>query len=61
LTAREREVAELVAQGRTNKAIGEQLFISESTVKVHVRHILRKLNAEKRAEIAARIAGSQNS
>jgi DNA-binding CsgD family transcriptional regulator len=56
LTRREVEVAELVTHGHTNRAIAERLFISESTVKVHVRHILRKLKARKRAEIAARIA-----
>jgi LuxR family transcriptional regulator, maltose regulon positive regulatory protein len=55
LTEREVEVAGLVAHGHTNRAIAERLFISESTVKVHVRHILRKLNANKRAEIAARV------
>ncbi len=56
LTEREVEVAQLVALGHTNRAIAERLFISESTAKVHVRHILRKLNAHKRAEIAARVA-----
>jgi ATP/maltotriose-dependent transcriptional regulator MalT len=55
LTERELEVADLVAHGHTNRAIADRLFISESTVKVHVRHILRKLNASKRAEIAARV------
>lgn len=56
LTKREVEIAELVALGLTNRAIGDRLFISESTVKAHVRHILGKLNARKRAEIAARVA-----
>ena len=56
LTQREVEIAELVGFGLTNGAIAARLFISESTVKVHVRHILRKLNASKRAEIAARVA-----
>lgn len=56
LTEREVEVAELVAHGHTNRAIAERLFISESTVKVHVQHILEKLNARRRTEIAARVA-----
>jgi ATP/maltotriose-dependent transcriptional regulator MalT len=56
LTRREVEVAELVSYGLTNRAIGDRLYISESTVKVHVQHILRKLHASKRAEIAARVA-----
>ena len=57
LTQRELEVAHLVSRGYTNRMIAEALFISESTVKVHVRHILDKLNARSRAEVAARIAG----
>jgi LuxR family transcriptional regulator, maltose regulon positive regulatory protein len=54
LTLREWEVADLVAQGQTNQEIADRLFISLSTVKVHIRHILKKLNARTRAEIAAR-------
>jgi DNA-binding NarL/FixJ family response regulator len=56
LTPRELEVARLVARGHTNRMIGEALYISDSTVKVHVRHILDKLGARSRAELAARIA-----
>jgi ATP/maltotriose-dependent transcriptional regulator MalT len=56
LTARERQVAGLVAKGYTNQAIAEQLYISPSTAKVHVRHILEKLGARSRAELAARLA-----
>ena len=55
LTRREVEVLELMAQGRTNAAIGAQLVISEGTVKQHVKHILRKLRAENRAEAVARL------
>jgi DNA-binding NarL/FixJ family response regulator len=47
-----------VALGLTNRAIADRLFISESTAKAHVRHILGKLSATKRAEIAARVASS---
>ena len=54
LTLRELDVAELVAEGQTNQEIADRLFISVSTVKVHIRHIFKKLNARTRAEIAAR-------
>lgn len=54
LSPRELEVYELLAAGRTNRQIGAALFISEVTVKVHVRHILRKLGAKTRTEAAAR-------
>ena len=50
LTAREREVLALVAQGSTNRDIGRQLFISGNTVKNHVRNILEKLQIHTRAE-----------
>ncbi len=43
LTARERQVLELMAQDRTNDEIAGDLFIALSTVKTHVNHILRKL------------------
>jgi DNA-binding NarL/FixJ family response regulator len=44
LTEREREVLELIAQGRTNQAIGQRLFITEHTVEKHVKSILGKLH-----------------
>lgn len=50
LTAREAEILEHMAHGRTNAAIASRLFISEGTVKQHVKHILRKLGAENRVE-----------
>jgi DNA-binding NarL/FixJ family response regulator len=56
LTARERQVLELVAEGLTNRQIGERLFISDKTASVHVSAILRKLGASGRAEAAARAA-----
>lgn len=53
LTEREREVMALIARGRANKAIGEELFISEKTVKNHIRNIYEKLEAGSRAEATA--------
>jgi two-component system NarL family response regulator len=50
LTGREIEVLELVAQGNTNRQIGELLFISENTVKNHIRNILDKLGLHSRTE-----------
>ncbi|HTQ04615.1 MAG TPA: response regulator transcription factor [Polyangiaceae bacterium] len=56
LTAREREVLELVASGLSNRAIGQALGVSEHTVKFHVRSLLDKLGAETRADAVARAA-----
>ena len=56
LSRRESEVLGLVAQGLTNKDIARTLFLSEATVKVHVRHILEKLNVRTRTEAALRAA-----
>lgn len=53
MTAREREVLGLVAHGHTNREIGEQLFISEKTVSVHVSNAMSKLGALSRYEAAA--------
>jgi DNA-binding CsgD family transcriptional regulator len=50
LTPRELEVYELMAQARTNREIAQSLFISESTTKVHVRHIFEKLGVRSRVE-----------
>jgi NarL family two-component system response regulator LiaR len=52
LTAREREVAELIARGRSNKRIALELGISEKTVKAHVSSILRKLDLTDRTQVA---------
>jgi DNA-binding NarL/FixJ family response regulator len=52
LTDREREVLLLLAEGRTNRQIGEELFISEKTASVHVSRILAKLGVANRAEAA---------
>ncbi|MEU8511989.1 response regulator transcription factor [Kitasatospora sp. NPDC048722] len=53
LTTREREIAELVADGATNAEIGAGLFISPGTVKNHLANIQRKLDARNRVGIAA--------
>ena len=53
LTAREQEVLELLAQGRTNRQIGAELFISEKTASVHVSNILGKLAVSSRGEAVA--------
>jgi DNA-binding NarL/FixJ family response regulator len=53
LTAREREVAVLVARGRTNREIAAALVISERTADAHVQNILNKLGFSSRAQIAA--------
>ena len=52
LTAREREILEHLSQGLSNKAIARVLDISHDTVKLHVRHILAKLNLTSRVEAA---------
>ena len=52
-TAREIEVLQLVADGLVNREIGQHLFLSEETVKSHVRHLLAKLQARSRAHAVA--------
>ncbi|MGH3073067.1 MAG: LuxR C-terminal-related transcriptional regulator [Gaiellaceae bacterium] len=56
LSPREKEVLALLARGLTNPQIGQALFISPVTVKVHVRHIFEKLGVKSRAEAAIRAA-----
>jgi two-component system nitrate/nitrite response regulator NarL len=56
LTARENEVLQLLAQGLTNRAIGERLGISEHTAKFHVNAILGKLGAQGRTDAVVRAA-----
>lgn len=52
LTNREHEILELIAKGRSNKLIARELDISDGTVKVHVKHLLKKLNLRSRVEAA---------
>ena len=54
LSPREREVVRLLAAGRTNKEIAQDLFLSPRTVDMHVRNILRKLDCRSRVEAAGR-------
>lgn len=53
LTGRETEVLQLIGGGNRNRDIANQLFISEETVKVHIKHIMEKLNASDRTEAVA--------
>jgi non-specific serine/threonine protein kinase len=52
LTAREREIARLLAEGLSNQDIAGRLVITEGTVEVHVKHILGKLGFRSRAQVA---------
>lgn len=52
-TARELQVLQLIADGLANREIGGRLFLSEETVKSHVRHLLAKLHARSRAHAVA--------
>ena len=53
LTGREREVAALVARGKSNRAIAEELVLSERTIEKHVENALSKLGFASRAQLAA--------
>jgi two-component system nitrate/nitrite response regulator NarL len=52
LTDQEQRILELVAAGKSNKLVARELGITEGTVKVHVKHLLRKLNLRSRVEAA---------
>lgn len=54
LSPREREVLQLLAQGQTNREIARALTVSVSTIKIHVEHILAKLNVSDRTQAAVR-------
>ncbi|TME24996.1 MAG: helix-turn-helix transcriptional regulator, partial [Chloroflexi bacterium] len=56
---REAEVAQLVAEGLSNKDIGARLFISERTVDSHIRSILNKLGFNSRAQVALWVGSGQ--
>ena len=59
LTRRERDVAELVGQGLTNREIAERLYLSERTAQNHVQHILTKLALSNRSQIAIWMTGQK--
>jgi two-component system response regulator DevR len=52
LTAQERRILELVAEGLTNRQIGERLFLAEKTVKNYMSNVLAKLGLERRTQAA---------
>ena len=52
LTPREKDVLRWIGIGATNRQIGEQLYISETTVKTHVTHLLNRLNLKNRSQLA---------
>jgi len=56
LTQQERKILMLVAEGKTNKEIAEEIFLSDKTVKNYVSSILSKLNLQRRAQAAAYVA-----
>jgi len=58
LTPRQLEILRLIAQGHTNAAIAERLFVTEGTIKWHVKQILAKTNSSNRAEALARVLGT---
>ena len=57
LTTQEQKILLLVAEGKTNKEIAAEVFLSDKTVKNYVSSILAKLNLERRAQAAAFMAG----
>ncbi len=59
LTVREQEVLELILSGKSNRAIAEALFISESTVKTHARNIFSKYDVGSRAELISTLLKNQ--
>ncbi|HUH60999.1 MAG TPA: response regulator transcription factor [Candidimonas sp.] len=52
LTVREREIVQCLARGESNKLIARNLSVAESTVKIHVQNILKKLNLSSRVQVA---------
>lgn len=60
LTSREHEILKLIAKGLSNKLIGRELDITDGTVKVHVKHILKKLELRSRVEAAVWMVNQNN-
>ena len=61
LTAQEQRILLLVAEGKTNKEIAAEVFLSDKTVKNYVSSILSKLNLQRRAQAAAYVAKRRGS
>jgi two-component system nitrate/nitrite response regulator NarL len=61
LSPREREILDLIARGDSNKLIARELGIAETTVKIHVQHLLRKLNLESRVQAAVLVTQQRGS
>ena len=61
LTLREREIAELIGNGESNKQIARQLLITERTVKAHLTGIFRKLGIVDRLSLALRVSAQADS
>ena len=59
LSGREREIAELVSQGKTNREIGEILFLSPKTIENHLSRIFSKLQVSSRTEVAQQVERSR--
>jgi two-component system nitrate/nitrite response regulator NarL len=59
LSPREREILDHVARGASNKEVARALGIAETTVKIHMQHILRKLNLSSRVQAAVYVTGRQ--
>ncbi len=58
LTKRQNAVVNAILQGKANKNIAHELDISESTIKVHVHNIMKKLNAKNRTEVAVKMCSA---
>jgi DNA-binding CsgD family transcriptional regulator len=61
LTSAERQVAALAAEGRSNRQIAQQLYVTRATVETHLRHAFRKLGITSRADLPARLASRHKS
>ncbi|MDA0140457.1 helix-turn-helix transcriptional regulator [Solirubrobacter sp. CPCC 204708] len=59
MSGREREVADLVALGRTNKEIAAELFLSEKTIENHMTRLFAKLGVSRRAEVGKAVGREQ--
>ena len=60
LTSREQEIAALVAEGRSNKQVAAELFVSEKTVEHHLSRVYAKLGVRSRTELAAAFPGMKS-